>query len=186
MKGSPKSVLGIDISDEAVYFAKKAYGRPGLDFAVGSILDIPVPDQRLDAITAFETIEHVPDPGKALSEIARTLRPGGILIISTPNRRLTSPGKSLSDRPDNAFHFIEFTRDEFLSVLSRFFDPIGLYGQRAIPELFVSPLVRKMFGRLLPWIYDPASGSPDVVKQVRAHEYRYVVAVCARSNMRRA
>jgi ubiquinone/menaquinone biosynthesis C-methylase UbiE len=54
-----------------------------LDY-VSDIVSIPAEDASFDAILCTEVIEHVPDPGKALEEMGRLLRPGGRLILSAP------------------------------------------------------------------------------------------------------
>lgn len=50
----------------------------------GDVLAMPFPDNTFDCVICFETIEHVEDPFRAVSEIRRILKPGGILIGSTP------------------------------------------------------------------------------------------------------
>lgn len=53
---------------------------------VGSILEIPFPDNTFDFVVSSEVIEHTPDPYKALHEIHRVLKPGGKMVLSTPNK----------------------------------------------------------------------------------------------------
>ena len=52
-------------------------------------MDIPEPDASFDAVLCTEVLEHVPDPIRALDEMARLLRPGGIFIITAPFWSLT-------------------------------------------------------------------------------------------------
>ena len=81
--------------DIAVYNGK---GDTGLqtgswDFSqidiVSDILDIPEPDASFDAVLCTEVLEHLPDPVRALDEMARLLRPGGTFIITAPFWSLT-------------------------------------------------------------------------------------------------
>lgn len=81
--------------DVAVYDGK---GDAGLqtgswDFSqidiVSDILDIPEPDASFDAVLCTEVLEHLPDPIRALDEMARLLRPGGMFIITAPFWSLT-------------------------------------------------------------------------------------------------
>jgi SAM-dependent methyltransferase len=81
--------------DVAVYDGK---GDTGLqtgswDFSqidiVSDILDIPEPDASFDAVLCTEVLEHLPDPIRALDEMARLLRPGGVFIITAPFWSLT-------------------------------------------------------------------------------------------------
>jgi SAM-dependent methyltransferase len=56
---------------------------------VSDIVDIPEPDASFDAVLCTEVLEHLPDPVRALDEMARLLRPGGIFIITAPFWSLT-------------------------------------------------------------------------------------------------
>ncbi|MBT8228697.1 MAG: methyltransferase domain-containing protein, partial [Bacteroidia bacterium] len=50
------------------------------------ILDLPFEEGTFDIVVSSEVIEHVPDPLKAITEMHRVLKPGGILVLTTPNR----------------------------------------------------------------------------------------------------
>ncbi len=56
-----------------------------LNFISGDILSLPFEDESFDVTTTNECLEHVPDPQKALSEMVRVTRPGGLIIILGPN-----------------------------------------------------------------------------------------------------
>lgn len=51
---------------------------------VGSVLDLPFEDGAFDGVMCNEVLEHIPDPAKALNEIHRVLRPGGLTYITVP------------------------------------------------------------------------------------------------------
>jgi 2-polyprenyl-3-methyl-5-hydroxy-6-metoxy-1,4-benzoquinol methylase len=53
---------------------------------VGSILDLPFADRSFDVVLSTEVIEHTPRPAQAVRELARMVRPGGLLVVTTPNR----------------------------------------------------------------------------------------------------
>ncbi len=81
--------------DNAIYDGK---GDSGLqtgswDFSqidiVCDITNIPEPDASFDAVLCTEVLEHLPDPVRALDEMARLLRPGGMFIITAPFWSLT-------------------------------------------------------------------------------------------------
>lgn len=62
--------------------------QPRLDI-ISDIADIPEPDCSFDAVMCIEVLEHVPYPVEAIQELARLLRPGGILILTAPFNSLT-------------------------------------------------------------------------------------------------
>ena len=83
---------------------------------------LPFADCSFDAVVTFETIEHVNDAAGLLGELRRVLKPGGPLILSTPNRAFRESA--------NPFHVREFTADELRSLLAEHFSEVQLLGQR--------------------------------------------------------
>ncbi|MDQ5962364.1 MAG: hypothetical protein QG653_171 [Patescibacteria group bacterium] len=122
-----KKVYGVDISPEAIGYAKNNWGSDNIEFVVGSAMDIPFPDSTFDAISAFEVFEHLTDWRKFLSELRRVLKPEGVVYISTPNKTLYSPG---TEKPINPHHIFEMTIPEFESAVKEFFLLKNMYGQR--------------------------------------------------------
>jgi len=53
---------------------------------VGSILEMTFSDNTFDVVVSSEVIEHTPDPFQAMQEMYRVLKPGGTLILTTPNK----------------------------------------------------------------------------------------------------
>lgn len=84
---SPGEVLGIDIEPRQLEVAGAAAARRGIGnarFQQASIYEIPAPDASFDIAVAHFVIEHVSDPPRALREMRRVLRPGGIAAIKDP------------------------------------------------------------------------------------------------------
>jgi 2-polyprenyl-6-hydroxyphenyl methylase/3-demethylubiquinone-9 3-methyltransferase len=81
-------VTGIDPAADAIDAARvhaRATGlRIGYDVGVGE--DLPYDDSSFDAVVCVDVLEHVADLNKVLSEVARTLRPGGLFLFDTINR----------------------------------------------------------------------------------------------------
>ncbi|GEM_PF-393931 len=123
---SAKSVVGVDISPDAVEHAKSNYSDPRITFKVGSVTDIPIPNDSVDMVVSFETIEHLEDHDGMMHEIRRVLRPNGLLIISSPNKREYSDRTGYS----NPFHVRELYTAEFMALVSRYFSLTKRYGQK--------------------------------------------------------
>lgn len=109
-----ESAVGIDVAADAVAHAQARY--PRAHFAVQ---DVATADYAgADLVVSFETIEHLPDPLAFLTAL-RTC--SGTLVVSTPNRNSHSPGNSLSDKPWNEYHTVEWTPTEFRDLVEQTF-----------------------------------------------------------------
>ena len=165
--GQAREVVGLDVDPQAVAQAQVKYPRPNLAFVRGSVERLPFPDARFDLVVSFETIEHVhPEAQEAfLVEIKRVLRPGGLLVMSTPDRRL------YSDRPGyrNQFHLREFYRQEFEDFLHRWFSEVRLWEQTAVLAYVLATGREKTLRQAL-----PAPGGEAL--ELRG---KYMVAVCS-------
>ncbi|MGO9375879.1 MAG: rhamnan synthesis F family protein [Syntrophobacteraceae bacterium] len=122
------SVIGVEIDRVAVEQASGVYVAHNLRFMKGSAQLIPLPDQSVDCVVSFETIEHSYDQKQFLKEIRRVLRTGGRLIISSPDRKVYSP----QGGPSNQYHIRELTRNEFEKFLRSSFEYVTFLGQRPI------------------------------------------------------
>lgn len=78
-------VIGEDFSSVAIDNAKGQHEASNLRFAVGDVESIAHGDRSFNLVVSCETIEHVPTPARAVRELARVLRPGATLLLSTPN-----------------------------------------------------------------------------------------------------
>jgi ubiquinone/menaquinone biosynthesis C-methylase UbiE len=78
--------IGVDESEGAVRFARSRAGSPGPEAYVRARGDaLPLADASADAAICVEVVEHLTDPLPLLREIRRVLRPGGRLLVTTPN-----------------------------------------------------------------------------------------------------
>jgi SAM-dependent methyltransferase len=78
------SVVGVDICEQ--WDPSLGADVPDFRLVAGSILELPFADSSFDAVFYHHVIEHVDDPVRSLRELARTLRPGGLIYVGTPNR----------------------------------------------------------------------------------------------------
>jgi 2-polyprenyl-3-methyl-5-hydroxy-6-metoxy-1,4-benzoquinol methylase len=74
-------VAGLDLSPVPAFYARDALG---LDVTVGSIYDFRAQDGSFDAVTIFQTIEHDPHPAALSRRLLELLKPGGVLMVTTP------------------------------------------------------------------------------------------------------
>jgi SAM-dependent methyltransferase len=126
---SARRVVGVDLSPDAIGYARERYGGPNVEFAVGDLLALDKAAGEFDVVCAFEVIEHLPEPQRFVAEARRVLRQDGVLVLSTP--RADYPG----GRPENPYHEREFTAGELERLLSASFGRVEVYGQRRLQTL---------------------------------------------------
>lgn len=123
--GNANSVIGVDNDLKAIEYARRNHQIGSTCFICASADRLALPDGCFDIVVSFETIEHVPDDGALIAEFRRVLRPGGQLIISTPNQW------PLADAP---FHVREYDRQSFEAALAPGFDCLEMYNQNSGSE----------------------------------------------------
>jgi SAM-dependent methyltransferase len=137
IKKVAKFVVGVDISTEAINYAMSHYKAKNIEYILDDATTLRKVKNKFDVIVSFETIEHLDSNNRKLflKNISRLLKSDGLLILSTPNKKVTSP---FSSKPLNKFHYTEFTRESLLNELSPFFRVEKIYGQRFVFSLFLT------------------------------------------------
>ncbi|MCX5046088.1 class I SAM-dependent methyltransferase [Aldersonia sp. NBC_00410] len=107
-------VIGLDYDISAVEHIRARY--PRVEMLHGNLASLPLPDESVDVVVNFQVIEHLWDQLQFLQECRRVLRPGGQLLVSTPNRITFSPGR---DTPLNPFHTRELNAAELTELLEQ-------------------------------------------------------------------
>jgi len=127
--GMACQVFGVDLSEDAVRYAEDRYGQHKISFVCADVASLPFPNEFFDIVVSFETIEHLVDRTRYLAECKRVLKPGGLFICSSPNKKVYSP---YSEKPLNSFHTVEFLPDQFSAILCEYFANVDLYGQNNV------------------------------------------------------
>jgi ubiquinone/menaquinone biosynthesis C-methylase UbiE len=167
-----ESVIGVDISQDAVDHASRNYaGYANLRFAQGSATRIPVDNASMDVAVSFETLEHLADQEEMLAELRRVLKPSGLLVISSPNKKVYSDERDYV----NEFHVKELYFDEFDALLHRHFGATSHFGQRFLTASALLPLVgpANRYDALL------LEGDEAQARTFMSDQSMYFVAVCA-------
>jgi ubiquinone/menaquinone biosynthesis C-methylase UbiE len=94
-------------------------------------------DNTFSLVTSIEVIEHLPEPEKYVVEIRRVLKADGTLVLSTPNKLISSP------TPGSMWphHIHEFYPDELQALLRPYFTAVEMWGM-SIPVYDTHPIRR--------------------------------------------
>ncbi|NDQ56858.1 MAG: class I SAM-dependent methyltransferase [Acidipila sp.] len=129
LRAKARSVLGVDYSHLAMNYAKRRYEGAGIYYAVMDCQNLACDSEAFDLVISFEVFEHMEDPDGFLRECVRVLKPGGRLILSTPNTITTDIHMS-SIGMENPFHVNNHDKRSLQRILARHFSAVDLYGQR--------------------------------------------------------
>jgi len=128
-------VIGVDIDPYSVEFASNKYNKSNLSFQVGNCASIPVESNTVDVVVSFETLEHHDQHEEMMLEIKRVLKPGGLLIISSPDKTYYSDKRNFK----NSFHVKELTKKQFSDLLNRHFKNSLIANQKIMYGSFIVP-----------------------------------------------
>ena len=120
------NVIGGDLDPPSLVAAAAEFGtESGPHFAVMDGTRLPLPDRSLDLVLSYETVEHIERYRDFVGELARILKRSGTLLLSTPNRVVTSPDGVIG----NPFHTQEFDMPGLGRLLSGHFSEVSVMGQ---------------------------------------------------------
>jgi SAM-dependent methyltransferase len=164
-------VAGVDLSAEAIRHAQERYRGEGLEFHAADCLDLPFGDAEFDCVVSFETLEHLADQERLLSEFSRVLKPDGFLVLSSPDKAV------YTDRQQNCneYHVRELYRNELESLLGTVFPARRLWGQKLVFQSAIWSLEPRP-GTLL---QQEDQGRVSALK-APGHDPVYFIALCAR------
>ncbi len=128
------SVTGMDIDSGSIDKAAKKYQKENLRFIQAGAEKIPAADAQFDLVVSFETLEHLADHDTMIKELKRVLKPGGLLLISTPDKKNYSDNRNYK----NPFHLKELYRNEFEALLTSAFSQVRIYDQQMTHSSFIN------------------------------------------------
>jgi SAM-dependent methyltransferase len=121
------SVTGLDYEHTTLRHVRRVY--PQVNVVRGNLVQTAFASGTFDLVTSLQTIEHLWEQPRFITECARVVKPAGTLVLSTPNR-LTFPS-------GNWYHTRELTAAEFAELLEPHFDitqALGLHHGRRLTE----------------------------------------------------
>ncbi len=155
--------IGIDTSADVLAVARERAAAVAAtpEFHLGSGVDIPLPDAAVDAATLIEVVEHLDDEvlGLTLAEVRRVLRPGGKLMITTPNNEDIAAASRQCPDCGAEFHVFQHVRSWTMASLAATLRAAGFDSADVRPAMFVEmgrpmerlvPIAFRILGRPLP------------------------------------
>ncbi len=133
-RGRPREVVGIDLSPEAIAYCRNTYADLASHYQTMTAGDVPFGDRSFDVVLLFQVIEHVADDVRALDEIRRILRPGGVALLTTPNL-LTEEPTSSATSPANRHHVREYSPASLGELCAKVFHStqmLGVHGSHRV------------------------------------------------------
>ena len=176
------SIVGVDISVDAVTSAAATFTAPNLQFGriePVELRPLPFDDQSFDVVLSFQVFEHLTEPDAYLREVRRVLAPGGTFICVTPDR---STRLFRGQRPWNRFHVREYSQDEMAGCLRPYFATVEVAGMAARADLLDMELARN---RKVRWLTYPVT-FPGVPERVRTGGLDAIKALQRRGRPRTA
>lgn len=164
------SYIGMDVDNSALQqTSERTKKSPLLKIDLNDTL--PFPDNSIGTFISFETIEHLKNPNSLVCESRRILKPGGHLILSTPNSDVFSKNGGST----NQYHEKEFNPEEFNQLITKHFPNAKFYYQGGLSsdDLGNHSSARARLNRLLGMINGKQT---QVVSDINSTP-RYLIAV---------
>jgi len=120
-----KSLTCADYDKNSIECAAIKYRcLPNVNFIKQNLKKLTFGNETFDVVISMETIEHIDNDKLCISEMARVLKPNGLLLISTPQN-------SMGRIPVNPFHFREYSLKNFIQLIKSKFDILKIIGIKA-------------------------------------------------------
>jgi 2-polyprenyl-3-methyl-5-hydroxy-6-metoxy-1,4-benzoquinol methylase len=130
-QGGAAELTGVDLDPAAVAAARQRGERNGAVVTQADLQALEFSDDCFDVAVCFETIEHLAAPERGLAELRRVVRPGGTLIVSSPNPDVYPSG--------NEHHLHEFRPEELRELVGSHFPQVHVFLQHAWLASLIEP-----------------------------------------------
>jgi SAM-dependent methyltransferase len=117
-----KHVTGLDYSASAIEYCKTNYSASNIEFIFADASNLPT-TKMFDVVISFQVIEHITNIDNFMIQIKRIVKPGGIILIATPNSK-----EGLTGVAENPFHVNEMNYTEFQAFIGKYFHRFNIYG----------------------------------------------------------
>lgn len=134
------SVIGVDISNNAIEYAKKNYSAENLTFLNINQINSLEFQKKFDVVTSFQVIEHVSNEKKYIETILRLLKPNGVFLVSTPNKDIRL--YKHIQKPWNIFHVKEYNEGELTKLMKQYFINVEMLNISAKSEFVFHEIFR--------------------------------------------
>ncbi len=161
---APRETVGVDLDAEALVGQDR-------ETRVADMRELPFADGEFASVLSVQSIEHVPDPERVMSEVGRVLESDGVAIFVTPNRLTFARADEVID----PYHYVEYSSGELAALCESRFDEVqlrGLFGSPRYLELVAAE--HRRLDRLLR--RDPLRLRRLVPRKVRQRLYDSMLA----------
>lgn len=117
-----RRVTGLDYDASAIAYCKTNYSASNIEFIHADASSLP-PTNMFDVVISFQVIEHIADINNFMIQIKKRVKPGGIILITTPNSK-----KGATEVSQNPFHVNEMNHAEFYAFIGKYFHKFSIYG----------------------------------------------------------
>jgi SAM-dependent methyltransferase len=139
-------IVGIDVEQKVVDYANQRHRTDNCHFEKYDGHTLPFDKEYFDIVVSFQVIEHIDNEPQFVSEIHRVLKPGGRLLLTTPNKATRlNPGQ----KPFNRFHKREYYSHELEKVLKQSFSNVNVWGVSATDQIHQIEFARIKRGGVL-------------------------------------
>ena len=161
------NLVGVDISSEAISIAKSEFNSTNVRYIEADCMNSSLYsiESKFDIVISFETFEHLKDPDTFLKNVYSELKIVGVLIVSTPNKHVSSP-----DQLNWDFHEVEYTPLELRDKLQNAsFTNLSFFGQSTSELDKVINNIKNEFDKLS---FNPLIRLGKFIKKVTGREIK--------------